>query len=760
MKLIIVFNKSMSGLLARKWGVSARIAGAIACATSLAAAQDPSEPPPPEPPPEMPPPEAAADPAEPPDVGVTVVGTSVAKTAGSAHIIKKKQLERYEYDDPHAVFAEVPGVYSRGEDGVGLRPNVGIRGVNPDRSKKVALMEDGIPFGPAPYSAPAAYYFPLMTRMVAVRVIKGPGALAYGPQTVGGTIDLVTRSIPASPSGAVDLAGGEYGYNKLHAFYGSSDEKTGFLVEGVHLGSDGFKELPNGQDTGFYRNEWMLKGVYVVDPTAPLPHEVRLKLSYSDELSNETYLGLTDADFRENPLRRYGASRLDRMRWHRTGIVLTHMVQAARNLSITTNVYRQDFSREWRKVNGFRGASLFSVLADPNSAQNAIYYSVLTGQADSASAGETLLIGPNERDFVSQGIETRVKLQEKSGPLQHRIEYAVRLHNDRIERRHSEDGFLLIGGQLVPEGSPTVTTAFNEASTDALSIHAIDAITWERLTFTPGVRLEVLRSQFEDRLSGTETGNVEHAVLPGAGAFYALTDEFGVLAGAYRGFSPPAPGSAEHVDAELSVNYEAGARFSKRRSQVEVIGFYNDYQNLSDVCTLSSGCLDQNLDRQFDAGEARIYGLEAYAEHTQRLGPIQVPVTAAYTLTFAEFENTFQSDDPIFGDVESGDEIPYVPRHSAHVSVGVETRTVGAVVGATYVSAMREQAGDEPLDQVLSTDEQFVLDAGARYRVLAPLELYANVRNVLDSHYIVSRRPYGARPNAPRWVQVGAKVSF
>jgi Fe(3+) dicitrate transport protein len=38
--------------------------------------------------------------------------------------------------------------------------------------------------------------------------------------------------------------------------------------------------------------------------------------------------------------------------------------------------------------------------------------------------------------------------------------------------------------------------------------------------------------------------------------------------------------------------------------------------------------------------------------------------------------------------------------------------------------------------------------------------LYANATNLLDSHDIVSRRPFGARPNAPRWVMVGAKLSF
>ncbi|XXX73664.1 TonB-dependent receptor [Sorangium sp. So ce134] len=693
-------------------------------------------------------------------VEVTVAGTRVTRTAGSAHVIKSRQLERFEHDDPHAVLMSVPGVYVRGEDGLGLRPNIGVRGVNPDRSKKVTLMEDGVPISPAPYSAPAAYYFPLITRMSNVRVIKGPGAIAYGPQTVGGTVDLITRSAPSVASGALDLAVGEYGYGKAHGYLGTSDGQMDVLVEGVHLRSDGFKELPDGADTGFYRNEVMLKGSYVVDPTARIKNELRLKLTYSEELSNETYLGITDEDFEENPLRRYGATALDRMRNHRTAVALTHVIEPSPGVSVTTTVYRNDFSRVWRKVNGFRGANLFDVLAAPDTPQNAVYYAVLTGQLDSSTPGETLLIGPNERDFTAHGVQTRVRWDATTGPVSHRVEYGLRLHYDRVERRHSENGFHLLGGALVPDGGPTIVTQFNEAWTEAVALHASDAITWRSLTVTPGVRVELMRSAFVDRAAGSEQTRLAQALLPGAGAYYALTEALGLLAGVYRGFSPPAPGSDEHVKPELSVNYEGGARFADGPLRAEIIGYYNDYSNITDVCTLSSGCLDADLDRQYDAGEARIYGVEAYAEHEVPLGQLKLPISVAYTLTQTEFLTSFTSDDPIFGRVAKGDEMPYVPRHQASLSVGVEHERAGVVVGATYVSAMREKAGGEPMSQALATDEQLLVDASAKVRVFGPLVLYANARNVLGSEYIVSRRPFGARPNAPRWIQVGAKASF
>jgi Fe(3+) dicitrate transport protein len=690
---------------------------------------------------------------------VTVVGTRVANTAGSAHVVRSKDLERFRYDDPTAALRSVPGVYSRGEDGLGLRPNIGIRGVNPDRSKKITLMEDGVLVAPATYSAPAAYYFPLMARVERMLVIKGPAAITYGPQTVGGAINLVTRGIPAATAGMIDAATGEYGYNKLHGHFGTSDERSGFLIEGVHLGSGGFKELPSGADTGFYRNEAMFKGRYVVDPRSRAPSEFLLKLTYSDEVSNETYLGITDADFRGNPLQRYGASKLDRMKNFRTGISLTHTIEPAPKLSITTTAYRSDFYRVWRKVNGFRGADLFSVLRNPEDARNAVFAAVISGRADSSSPAETLVIGPNQRDFVSQGIQTRVRWDVATGPVTHRLEYGLRLHHDRVERRHSEDPFRLLGGELVPEGGPTVVTAFNEAWTDALALHVADAIGWQRFTFTPGLRVEAMRSAFVDRTASTEARALSNVFLPGLGIFYSFTDALGAFAGVYRGFSPTAPGTSG-VKPELSVNYEGGARWLDRVVRLEAIGFYNDYGNITDVCTFSSGCVQQNVDRQYDGGKARIYGLEAFAQLAPAVGEITIPFTAAYTFTRAEFQTNFHSEDPIFGDVVAGDEMPYVPRHQLYASLGLESRYGGCAFGATYIAAMREEAGREPLANTLATDEQTTFDVAANWRVVKPLMVYANVLNLFDDHSIVSHRPFGARPNAPRWVQVGVRASF
>jgi Fe(3+) dicitrate transport protein len=746
-------------------------AGAPVEAAAPPAAQRAEEPLPPPPPP---PPTAEPLPRVDP---LTVVGTRETRTAGSAHILKPRDLERMDYDNPDAVMKAVPNVYSRGEDGFGLRPNIGIRGTSPDRSKKVTLMEDGILFSPAPYAAPAAYFFPLITRMEMVRVIKGPGAVSFGPQTVGGAIDLVTRGIPASEgSGGIDLATGSFGYGKLHGFYGASTARSGYVIEGVHLRSSGFKEIDGGGNSGFEKNEWMWKGRHVLSTDPNVLQSVGLKLGYADEDSRESYLGLTDADLRQNPHRRYRASRLDRMQWHRTQAVASYRGTFGRSLTVDAAVYRNGFTRTWRKVNRIGGPNrqedidrpplvpLADVLANPDTGRNAVLYSVLTGAEDWSSQGDTIYIGPNHREFVSQGAQVSASWQGATGPVAHRLEAGVRYHYDRIDRLHTESGFQMRGGVLVPDDGPTLTTANGRDWVHALAFHLVDAATAGPITLTPGLRLELVESWRRDRLAGSEQrGASQRVVIPGIGAYGALTSTLGVLAGVYRGFSPAAPGQPSAVKPETSINYEAGVRFSPSRWRLEAIGFFNDYRNLTSVCTGASGCLSGQIDNQYDAGRAHIYGAELFARAEPVVTPGYVlPVTASYSYTRTELLESFTSQDPTLGNVKAGDELPFVPRHLGSVIAGIEMPRGSLMVSGTYVSPMRERAGQEGSEDEHEsrTDESFILDVTVRVPVAVAGHFYLNVRNVLGAEDIAARLPFGARPVAPRWIQVGTKWSF
>jgi Fe(3+) dicitrate transport protein len=692
---------------------------------------------------------------------VTVTGTRLVETGGSVHVVKDAQLRRFSYDDPHQVLLSVPGVYVRPEDGMGLRPNIGIRGANSDRSKKVTLMEDGVLVGPAPYSAPAAYYFPLIDRMSTVRVVKGPGSILFGPQTVGGAVDLVTREIPSERKGTYDLAAGQYGYNKQHVTYGASDEHAGFLIEGMRLDNSGFKDLDGGGDTGFTRNEWVGKASYNPDPRAEVQNDFLLKLGYSDEGSNETYLGLTDADVRATPDRRYRASRDNRMDNHRTAIELTHKLRFSPEIDVTTTAYRHDFHRIWRKVNGLRDADISDVLAHPDTPRNAVFRALLAGETDATDPSQAILIGPNDRKFVSQGVQTQVRVAARTGPLAHHVTYGVRAHYDEIVRKHTQDGFLMRGGELTPDGRVTEVTADNKASTHALAMWVVDAITLGPVTLTPGIRIEAIHAAYRDNLTRTHDGATYQVVIPGASAYWALRRDFGVLAGVHKGFSPVPPEQARIVPPEESVNYEGGVRYARRNARAEVIAFYNAYTNLTDICTLSSGCSESNLDKQFGGGRARIAGFEVFGETEAKLPDGWVlPVRAAYTYTYTEFLSTFASADPQFGSVRNGDELPYVPPHQASASVGIEKKQLGMNVGGTFVDAMWEHAGhgtEKPGDK---TDSYFLLDASVKFRVHEHVELYVNGRNLTNDRYIASRRPFGARPGAPLWVLAGVRGEF
>lgn len=713
----------------------------------------------PAPAPEPLPPEPEPAPAKKPEpvTEVTVGGTKATRLAGSAYILRKDQLDRMAHTDPHRVLLQVPGVYVRGEDGFGLRPNIGMRGANPDRSKKVTLMEDGILFGPAPYAAPAAYYFPLIGRMESVRVFKGAGAIAYGPQTIAGAIDLVTRQTPTTgPVGALDLSYGSYGYRKADLVAGYGNETFGVLLQGAHLGSTGFKHVDgSNEDTGFSRNEWMAKVHYTPFASDKAQNTFEVKLGVSNEVSNETYLGLSDEDFRRDPYRRYAASAGDTMRASRTQLEVTHRVRPTRELEIVSAFYTHNMARNWDRFQNLSFADTAAVLGNPRG--NRVGYDLLRRAADSPG-DEAVVRGPNDRHFFATGVQTSIRWSPKIGPVSNKIELGFRVHTDGITRLHGRTDQLVKGGVYVPTTS--FTEADNDASATALSMHLVDAITWRSFTLNPGIRVESIRSRYDDRLTRTTGSAYDFVVLPGLSVFAGLAKDFGVLASVYRGFSPAAPGEATQ-NHESSVNYEVGPRFANKTFRADLIGFYNDYSNITSVCTESSGCSSQNLDRQLAGGAARIMGLEAFVEANPTLvTDIKLPVRASYTLTSATFQQDFEADDPSWGRVKAGDEMPYVPLHQVFAQVGIESPKWAFNVSGTYVGDMREKPGQGDVYLKDLTDPYFLMDVGASYKPRSWYSIYFVGKNILDETYLVARRPFGARPGAPRMFQIGMKVDF
>ncbi len=684
----------------------------------------------------------------------------IPRISGSAHVVGEEELETFENDDIHAVLSTVPGVYVRGEDGFGLRPNIGLRGANSDRSSKVTLMEDGILFGPAPYAAPAAYYFPLTTRLVGIEVFKGPAAIRFGPNTIGGAINLRTAEIPDETQGVVDLAAGRFGYAKAHGRVGGGWKGIGFVAEAARIGSSGFKELDNGGDTGFVKNDTMLKVGYRSPDSRRLRHVLELKGGFANERSNETYTGLTRDDFQATPYRRYAGTALGLMETWRTQAELTYVLADRRGLEFEVRAYRHDFDRAWRKLNRFAGGpDLVTIFRNPDSGQNAVFMAVLRGEEDSLVDDQTLLIGTNDRRYYSQGLSTAARWKASWIRVANELELGLRVHNDAIIRHHFEEGHLMTTGVLVPDGNPAVDTTRNKGSALAVAIHLHEQLTFlDRFTIAPGVRLEVIATEFENRLVGERRDRLDVIPVPGVGLNAVIFDEWSLFGGVHRGFSPVAPGQPDSVEPEFSTNYELGSRVQWRFLHAEAVGFFNDYDNLTGDCTFSSGCDDVMVGEQFSAGEVDVYGLESKADLVHRWNTgFGLRGGAQYTYTGSRFRSDFVSPLPQFSTVSEGDSLAYVPVHLLGGHLGAGGGRWDVDVRGAYTGDMRDQPGQGNIPEAERIPGFFVLDVAAEARVLDFLSLYGVVNNATASRYIASLRPFGVRPGAPLTFMIGVR---
>lgn len=688
---------------------------------------------------------------------------------GSAYYISPEEIRRLGYTDINRMLKAVPGVNMYEEDGFGLRPNISLRGTKAERSERISIMEDGVLAAPAPYSAPAAYYFPNVARMEAIEVLKGSSQVQYGPFTTGGAINLVSTPIPNSFSGKANISYGSKNTFKSHTSVGSSWKHFGYMVEYLRYQSDGFKKYEDHAAKGFKRNDIIAKIRVKTDHVKGVNHALELKFGYADENSDETYVGLSADDFKKTPFLRYAGSQMDKLKTDHRQWVATYLLTFSNKLKITTNAYYNYFHRNWYKLNDVRAGitskekrSIADVLVDPET--NIRYFDILTGKTD--REGEALLVRANNRTYRSRGIRTRAEYRFNLNEFFFDLEFGLRYHADEEDRFQWDDSYSMKNKKMVlfMEGIHG-TNANRVTSANALAGYLLAKLRYDAWTVTAGLRYEdvdLLKKDYtkEDLArSGKvriETPNHARVLIPGVGLHYQLMPAASVFFGIHKGFAPP---SAElYQKPESSVNMELGTRVAIGNFRAELIGFYNNYSNMLGSDLAASG--GAGTLEQFNVGEARVKGAEFLVQYQPlpKNCNVRLPLQVSYTYTDTEIRNSFESHS--WGNVVRGDEIPYIFKHALNMQLGIECKWFYANIGARYNSDMRTSPGQGTIAEREKVPANLIFDASLNVFVNKYLTVRLNAINLTNRVYLTSRHPAGLRAGHPFGIYAGANVQF
>jgi Fe(3+) dicitrate transport protein len=694
---------------------------------------------------------------------VSVIGRSrsqLDRIPGSAEVVSARDLILRVPLSGNEVLRSVAGIHVQEEEGLGLRVNIGVRGLNPDRSRTVLILEDGVPVALNPYGEPEMYYAPPIERMERIEIVKGSGSIAFGPQTIGGVINFVTPGPPAVPGGWFTGQLGSGDSYRLQGAYGGTWQNVG-----LHTG---FLHREIGDMNGLFAR--------VSDATGKVGWQVGgkaragFKLSVYDEESNSTYVGLTEAMYASDPYQHPAPD--DRLWIRRYALSGTHDYQLRPEMTLRTTAYGYTTTRDWSRQN-------YGYSADGR----AIVLQASTGNRN--------------RSFEVLGIEPRLQWNHGFGGIRNELDAGV-----RAQREYAEDAHI--------DGSTATARTGNVRDHENRFGEAFSAFVQNRFLVTPalqvvpGLRLErysyerhILRTRIrrQNPTTGTVTrlpedvdirsGDRMFEVIPGLGVNWSRDPRLTLFAGAHRGFSPPrvkdalvysdptvAPGASAgdivslQLDAEKSMNVELGLRSLVRAGvSVEATAFLLDFSNQIIPPSLSAGSVAQaTLANQ---GETRHAGVESAARiDWGEVAGLPFALTTELKHTYSHA--TFSADRymrNLSGDTVNvrGNRLPYAPANLWIAALGIEhpagatLRVDGLRVDGQYTDNF-ETVLPLPNGRTGLIPAHAVWNVSGSFRIAGGPTVFGTVKNVFDTTYIASRRPEGIRAGLPRLIQIGARM--
>ena len=665
------------------------------------------------------------------------------KLPGAATVMDMQTIKLVNPLGTQEMLEHIPGVNGYADDGIGnSRISISVRGLNPRRSSRVLILEDGVPIQPALYVYPNMYYNPPAERIDRLEVIKGSGAINFGPQTMGGVINYFTRRPRNDFGGLLKVSGGENGYASVFAEVGGS--KNGKLKPEMQLlfkRGDGFR-----QNNGFEQ----LNATAKLNYFPSLNKNIYLKSNINYENSNATYTGLTQWSFDNDP--KFNPKENDNFEVFRSSLDLIQSERLSATITKNSTAFLSYFDRRWWREN-----DIFILATDINEENpNAVpYYSPF----------DIVRVGNGEdsfgilRTFYVAGFEQSYKVKHLLFGKQATMEAGARLYWERFiddkqtgDSPDSREGIYYIPAASEEE-SPTIVGQSHHYETMAFSAFLSENINFGFLDLRPGVRFEIFEQERVDRLAGsTYLDKTTAIVLPGVG-FISDIGSISLFGGFHRGFTPPSSGALKIVNfgedisdggldlkSEKSWNKEIGIRGGLSIIEFEFSGFH---VSVEDMVVAGRGTAFKNL------GKVNTMGLETRtALAFSQINKFLPNVDVSYS-----FLNTEVIDGRIISNVSgsvgsevdiSGKELPYAPAHTLMVGFTSNfNERFSLRIDTKYVSEVfTDFENIEKIDNLGISGpvpEYSIINLSTSFQFNEKIRVFLSGKNITDESYIGSR---------------------
>lgn len=555
---------------------------------------------------------------------VTVVGNwlsdpsaaSVFEHAGARDLATREEFRAQGATSMREVLHRIPGVMAPENSGTGshdMAMNFGVRGLNPRLAARSTVLMDGVPVPFAPYGQPQLSFAPVsLGNMEAVDVVRGGGAVRYGPQNVGGIVNFVTRAIPDKAAASIDVqteASPNTGQGGLKTT--SSLMAGGTLDSG--LGAVLLYSGVRGDDwrarSGTRIDDVMLKARYRIDAAQKVTATLQRYEGQADMPG-----GLSRAHFNADP---YQSTRPKDSFW------------GHRNLVSAGYEYKPDASRQ------------FSVLA----------FQTETLRSGFLDQGSFVSLSP--RSYTVRGIETRFTQGFRWGATRHEIGLGHRYLSEESE----ELRYRLPASSPVLPSTASPYDRHTRGQTRANAFFIDDRINIGNWTIVPGVRFEKISSAQRNELTGARDAGRYSPLLPALNVMYYLSDQWNLYASTDSSFGTvqyskmATAVTSGSVAPEKARSYEAGTRYDDGalRAQLGVFAmtFSNQYES------------NQQTNSVYARGRTRHMGLEAGLRYDLGAASGAWKGYSAYA-NYAYVDASILEDGP-----NKGNQVPFSPRHKA-----------------------------------------------------------------------------------------------